>query len=348
MKKHETRKWNKKLKVRSWKNLLIIMGIMSILLAGCGSTNSKTEDSAPSTATSEVADSSAGFEESADVAQADVTSEMTTESKAESATATDSATASDSVETQDTNRKLIKNANMSVETKMFESFLNTLNKEIAELGGYTQSSDVQGNSYNSNSYRYATVVARIPNDKLDGFLSLIAEESNVINKIVTVEDITLQYVDMESHKKALVVEQDRLLALLEKAEKLEDIIAIENRLSEVRYQIESYESQLRTYDNQIDYSTVTVQITEVEKETPVKEQTIFERIKTGFLDNASNVGVGLKNLFVWFMVNIPYFVILAIIVIVVIMIIKKRAKKSDKKIQKQSQQESIEEVKREK
>ena len=68
--------------------------------------------------------------------------------------------------------------------------------------------------------------------------------------------MTLQYVDLESHKKALTTEQDRLIELMEQAETVEDIITIEGRLSEVRYQLESMESQLRTYDNKIDYSTV--------------------------------------------------------------------------------------------
>ena len=54
------------------------------------------------------------------------------------------------------------------------------------------------------------------------------------------DDVTLRYVDVDSHKKALETEQERLLALLEKAENVEDIITIENRLSDVRYELENY------------------------------------------------------------------------------------------------------------
>ena len=64
------------------------------------------------------------------------------------------------------------------------------------------------------------------------------------------DDVTLRYVDVDSHKKALETEQERLLALLEKAENVEDIITIENRLSDVRYELENYESQIRLLDNQ--------------------------------------------------------------------------------------------------
>lgn len=80
------------------------------------------------------------------------------------------------------------------------------------------------------------------------------------------------------HKKALETEQERLLALLEKAENVEDIITIENRLSDVRYELENYESQIRLLDNQIDYSTVYVDISEVSRVTDTGKQGFFEEV----------------------------------------------------------------------
>ena len=70
---------------------------------------------------------------------------------------------------------------------------------------------------------------------------------------------------LQSHKKALLAEQESLLSMMEQAESIEDIIAINEQLTDVRYQIESMESQLRTYDNQVDYSTVNLYIDEVER-----------------------------------------------------------------------------------
>ena len=95
------------------------------------------------------------------------------------------------------------------------------------------------------------MTARIPAKRLDEFVQRVGEQSNITNKEERVEDVTLQYVDLESRKKALATEQDRLLELLEKAESVEDIISIEARLSDVRYELESMESQLRTLNNQI-------------------------------------------------------------------------------------------------
>ena len=61
-------------------------------------------------------------------------------------------------------------------------------------------------------------------------------------------------------KKSLEIEQERLWALLEKADSLDAVVALEARLSEIRYELESYTSQLRLYDNQVDYSTVSIYI----------------------------------------------------------------------------------------
>ena len=142
----------------------------------------------------------------------------------------------------------------------------------------------------------------------------------MVSRDENVTDVTLQYVDMKSHKDALLVEQKRLLELLEKAESVEDIIAIESRLSDVRYQIESMESQLRTLDNQVSYSTVRLYIDEVAKLTPIKEQTTLEKIKTGVAQSLYNIGSGAKNLMIGLVIYLPYIVLWAVILIIALFV----------------------------
>ena len=90
----------------------------------------------------------------------------------------------------------------------------------------------------------------------------VEDQANVTERSETATDVTLQYSDLESRKKTLTTEQERIWALLEKADTLEAVIALEERLSEIRYQLESMESQLKLYDNQVDYSTVSIHISE--------------------------------------------------------------------------------------
>lgn len=245
-----------------------------------------------------------------------------------------------------TNRKLIKTVNMSVETERFDELMPNLENQVAALGGYIESMSVNNREYyhtdGTSSLRYGDMTVRIPKDNLETFLSQVSGQSNVVSRSEYVEDVTLQYVDLESHKKALTTEQDRLLELLEQAETVEDIITIEGRLSDVRYQIESMESQLRTYDNKIDYSTVYLSISEVERYTPTEENSVGERIKTGFLKSLDGVGNGLINFAVWFLTHIPYLVVWAIVIGIIFLIVKciiaftdKRRKKRQEKYQVQ-------------
>ena len=219
-----------------------------------------------------------------------------------------------------TDRKLIKTVDMDVETQEFDALMSTIESRVKELGGYIENM----NTYNGSSYygyggtRDADMTIRVPKDQLDAFLNTVTGISNVIRRSDNVEDVTLTYVDLESHRDALRTEQDRLLELLERAESIEDIITIEQRLSDVRYQLESMESQLRTYDNLVDYSTVYLYIEEVEIYTPVEEDTVWERISSGFAESIHNIGDGFVEFGIWFVVTIPYIIVWAVIIVILV------------------------------
>lgn len=231
-----------------------------------------------------------------------------------------------------TNRKLIRTVNLSVETKEFDNLVTSLENQVEELGGYVESMDgYYGSRYASyKTEKNATMVARIPSKSLDGFLNNVGEQSNIVNKSENVSDVTLDYVDMDSHKRMLEEEQDRLLAFLDEAETIEDIITIEDRLTTVRYQLESMESQLRTYDNKIDYSTVTIHISEVIDYTVIAqdEQTPIERMKEGFVSSLRNIGNGIKEFGIWFVINLPYIVLYLILACIGLLIYKFVSKKN--------------------
>ena len=224
-----------------------------------------------------------------------------------------------------TSRKLIKTVNIHAETEDFDTLVPNLQRQVETLGGYIESISV----YDVGSYyleerevkqRSADLTARVPKEKLDGFLAQVGEQTNVTSRSENVEDVTLQYVDLESHKKALLTEQERLLTLMEQAESVEDIIAIEGRLSEVRYQLESMESQLRTYDNQIDYSTVYLSIEEVRKYSPPQTATVWQRIENGFMKSLEDIGFGIRDLAIGFVIDIPYIVLWIVLIAVAVLV----------------------------
>jgi hypothetical protein len=229
--------------------------------------------------------------------------------------------------------KIIKYVNLDVETQEFDVLIETIKDEITQLGGYDERTEISGNSYNSYyGNRRANIIARIPKDKLDKFVSIVSDNANVINENSSSENVTLEYVDTESRKKSLQIEQDRLFELLEKTDTLDDIITLESRLSAIRHELQMYETQLRTMDNKVDYSTVTISISEVARMTPTQEkETVFTRIKNGFSDTIYDISEGLKNFVVWFVVNLPYLIIWAIVIIVAVVISRKIYKKQENK-----------------
>ena len=168
---------------------------------------------------------------------------------------------------------------------------------------------------------------RIPADQLDAFLSEVSTQGNITYKNENVQDVTLQYTDITSRKKTLQVEQDRLWALLEKADSVDAVIALESRLSEVRYQLESLESQLRTLDNQVVYSTVYLSIQEVQVLTATDPDTIPVRIQKGFAHSLNQLQTASVDLLVWFVSNLPILIVLAALILVIVWILRKIWKK---------------------
>jgi hypothetical protein len=235
------------------------------------------------------------------------------------------------------NRKLIKNANLSVETEEFDVLLAAIDQRVSNLGGYMENYNVYNNSrYNSSSSNYnrsASMTIRVPSVNYDFFMNEIASISNVLSRSESTRDVTLEYVDIESRRAALNIEYERLLELLEKAETIDDVIRLESRLSDVRYNIEWISSQLRTYDNLVDYSTIYLDISEVKELTPVKELTTWERIGTGFVNSLKNVGNGFKNVILSGVIGSPYLVVFAVFVVIIVVIIKVIIKIATKKME---------------
>ena len=216
-------------------------------------------------------------------------------------------------------RKLITTVNMETETEHYEDLMLWLNTRIGEYGGYVEFSENYGNQ---SSRRSATLTIRIPAVNLDAFLTGLSQESNVTYQSRSVKDITLNYVDVQSHKEALLVEQERLMELLEKADNLQDLLTIEERLTYVRYELESYESQLRTYDNQIDYSTIHLSIREVKVLTAPEPEGFWERVTSGFNDNLADVTEDLVEFAIGFLSSIPTLIVWAVILVIVFFILR--------------------------
>lgn len=302
----------KKTSVKIMTLVSVCMISAAMLMTGCGSSSGK------SSYASEALDKLAYYEasEAADFYDYDYAAEEAmVESSANGASES-------SVEVNDTSRKLIKNVDLDVQTNDLEELVTNVTNRINSYAGYIESSYVYNGSGSYKNNRSASITARIPAKHLDEFLDNVAEVSNITSKSIDVSDVTLQYVDVEARRSSLKTQYERLLELMEQAETVEDIIVIEDRLAQIRYELESAERQIRTYDNQVDYSTVRMEISEVKEYTPVEEPGRFEKMTNGFLDSIKSIVEGFLDFIVGLVVAIPYLILWAVIIFIIVVIVK--------------------------
>ena len=220
------------------------------------------------------------------------------------------------------NRKLIRTVNIFAETKEFSKVMTSIEKAVNDSNGYVQDQSVNSN-YKDN--RTASMTLRIPADKLDGFLSTLNKTVNITSQSSNVNDVTEEYVDIESHIAALEAEQTALMSMLEKAEKLDDIISIQSRLTEVRGNLESYKARQKGYDTLIAYSTVELSLEEVERETESKP-TFWSKAGDAFVDGITYFGYFASSLAIFLIGALPFLILIGAVVVVIV-VLSKRARK---------------------
>ncbi len=239
-------------------------------------------------------------------------------------------------------RKIIKDGSAEIETTEFDKSLNNLYEMLIKNGGFVESQNLQGSRVNDSSLRYATIIIRVPSKVFDETMYNLSSLGTVFNQRTQGTDITDQYTDTESRVRNLKVQEDRILELITKADKIEEIVTLEGRLSDLRYQIESFENSLKNFDRLLDYSRISLNINEVVKVTyqqPVPK-TLSERLSQAFDSAWIDFVDGAENLTVWFVYNIFTLIILLLIFIIVIIIIGSSKKRGRKKQQKQIEKQN--------
>lgn len=228
-----------------------------------------------------------------------------------------------SMNSQASARKLIKDAQLSMETQAFDTTLTQLQSQIDAIGGYVQNLNVDGMPLDEKNPdmvrgRTAYVNARVPAESMEMFLAEAEGLGKVIYRSQNGSDVTQQYQDTAARLEAYTTQRDRLLSLLEKAQAVEDLILLENELSRVQYEVEYYTQQLTDMDRRVAESTVTLNISEVRSSTAVRtlDPTLGERIQEGFVATINAITRGAQDILVWLVANSPILISIAIVALV--------------------------------
>lgn len=249
-------------------------------------------------------------------------------------------TASGSSVYRDSAVKLIRRANLTVQTTEFDKAVTALEMLVMELGGYYETAELRsGSYYNQNSSRSGNYTIRIPADKYDAFMSQVDGIGYLARKNESSEDVGEVYYDIEARLKTQRTKQERLLELLKRAQSMEDIIALESALTDVEYHIEQYTSDLNRYDGLVSFATIHLSLDEMVKivDEPGEKAGLFTRMKAGVFSSADALVTGVQDVLIWASYNLFGLLVFAAAVAAGVLFgrryikVKKNTKKAAKK-----------------
>ena len=270
-----------------------------------------------------------GSKSEAPAASADMAYPMETEmATSEEYLGFDSGSTADRGAAYPTGQKLIRTAQMNLETTSFEEAVQGLTDLTEQMGGYFESSSVGKRS----NGRWADYTVRVPAAKYQAFLDQAGELCHETWRDTQQEDISERYYDTQGRLKTQQIKLERLQALLAKAENMEDIITIESAISETEQMIDDLSGTLRHYDGKVDYATVSISLSEVYKLSNVEEvpDSFMSRLGKAFSGGWSNFTDAIENFAVALAYGWMWVLILAVVVVVVVCVLRKRRRRAKK------------------
>lgn len=223
-----------------------------------------------------------------------------------------------------TEAKLIYTADLSAETTRFEQAAADVEALTAQSGGYIEHSSTSGTAGD----RLAFYTLRIPQEQYHTFLDQVGNLCSITHKQEDIQDISEQYFDRETRLTAQTTKRDRLLALLEQATEMDDIISLENALAEVQTEIESLTGALRKYDSLVNFSTITLSLSEVRALSAVAADPSFSsELKLAFVNGCHGLVGFLRGLLLAAASAWPLILIAGIAAVVCVKVLRRRRAK---------------------
>lgn len=222
-------------------------------------------------------------------------------------------------------RMIIHQARISTNVKDLEKAQHNMEQKVKKYDGYIVESNVYLESDETSSGK---MVVRIPEKHFETFLSEAEEEaSKVLEKNVTGQDVTEQYVDLSSRVKSKRAVEERLLAFMKDAQKTEDLLKISTDLAKIQEEIEVLVGKINYLENQTSFSTIELTMHEkrvIIPEIENKDLNTWEKTKKQFITSTNSLlSVG-SGIIVFVIGNLPVLVLLGVIIVVVVCIIKRR------------------------
>lgn len=244
-------------------------------------------------------------------------------------------TATSITEPQST-RKIIYTSSYEIRTKDYDASIAALNNLCAKYGAYFENASTYG-GYDGVERR-SNYTIRVPVQNYNSFVGEAGTIGVIVSSSQNNSDVTEQYYDTEARLESAKIREKRVLEILKNSAKLDDVLALERELSDIRYEIETYTGSLRKLDSLVSYATVTINIRETSETVIPKTQvlTFGERVSRGFSSGMENFIDDIQDFIVELSYNfigvIVFVVVVLIIVILIVRANKKRKLRRAKKV----------------
>ncbi len=231
-------------------------------------------------------------------------------------------------EVTQSDRKIIYHANLNIEVKNVDQAISDIHARASNAGGYIVESITQGETENETAS--GQITARIPQEHFQDFIQFVEEgSSKVMESSVSGQDVTEEYIDLESRLKSKRAVEERLLSFMEQAEETEDLLAISNDLANVQEDIEEIIGRMNYLEDKSDLATVTIYLQENNVTlSGMSEDDLntWEKTKQQFLKSLNFLVKAFSGMFVFFIGNLPILILLSLIAFVIYYFIRKRKK----------------------
>ena len=226
-------------------------------------------------------------------------------------------------------QKLIKRYRVTLETTEYDRTRSEISALVESYGGYFSSSSERGGGTSSGrrSSRYGEFTVRIPAEKLDEFISELGGKGNVISSNLITDDVTESYYSYQSRLDALALQEQRILDMMKKADSLDYLIKLEDKLSQIRSEINELNYKLKYYDKSVDYSYATISLCEVIEYTEESDVTFISRLGNAVKKTFVVFGKVVGELLIAIVWLFPFALVCGIIAFIVVISVKRRKKK---------------------
>ena len=223
----------------------------------------------------------------------------------------------------------IKTANVSVSTPRFDAAVNELRHIVNAYGGFFESSSLFNNLSARNPYKRLNATIRVPADQYEQTLRALEGLGKHLSTSESSREVSGEYYDLESRVRTKETEEVRLLELIDQAKELYQIIELEQRLGQVRTDIEVYKTRMMRIDSLASFSTIHIELTEAPENEKVYGDSFLDRIAKGFRESAEATLAFLQNIVIFIAyISVPV-IILGVLAAVAAVILKKFKKRRD-------------------